>query len=41
MNERFVVSKINEYLYTATQELCGWLNKMLPRVTDEWGESAF
>ena len=36
MNERLVVSKINGYLHTATQELCGWLNKMLPRVTDEW-----
>ena len=36
MNERLVVSKINGYLHMATQELCGWLNKMLPRVTDEW-----
>ena len=36
MDERLVVSKINGYLHTATKELCGWLNKMLPRVTDEW-----
>ena len=36
MNERLVVSKVNGYLHTATRELCGWLNKMLPRVTDEW-----
>ena len=36
MNERFVVSKVNGYLHSATRELCAWLNKMLPRVTDEW-----
>ena len=36
MNDKIIVSKMNEYLYTATQELCTWLNKMLPRVTDEW-----
>ena len=36
MNERLVVSKVNGYLHTATRELCGWLNKMLPRVTDDW-----
>jgi len=36
MDERKVVSKINEYLHTATKELCTWLGNMLPRVTDEW-----
>lgn len=36
MDEKAVVSKINEYLFSATQELCSWLNKMLPRVSDEW-----
>lgn len=36
MNERAVVSKVNGYLHSATKELCGWLDKMLPRVTDEW-----
>ena len=36
MDERKVVSKINEYLHTATKELCTWLSNMLPRVTDEW-----
>ena len=36
MDERQIVSKINEYLHSATKELCGWLNKMLPRVSDEW-----
>ena len=36
MNERTVVSKVNGYLHAATKELCDWLEKMLPRVTDEW-----
>ena len=36
MNERIAVSRVNGYLHSATKELCGWLNKMLPRVTDEW-----
>jgi isoleucyl-tRNA synthetase len=36
MDERKVVSKINEYLHTATKELCTWLSNMLPRVTNEW-----
>lgn len=36
MDDKQIVSKINEYLYTATKELCAWLNNMLPRVTDEW-----
>ena len=36
MNERYIVSKINEYLHSATKELCVWLEKMLPRVTEDW-----
>ena len=38
MDERFIVSKINEYLHAATKELSAWLGKMLPRVTDNWWE---
>lgn len=36
MNEEYVVSKINEYLHSATKELCAWLGNMLPRITDDW-----
>ena len=36
MNEEYIVSKINEYLHSATKELVAWLGKMLPRVSDEW-----
>lgn len=36
MNEQFVLSKINGYIHSATQELCQWLQNMLPRVTNNW-----
>ena len=36
MNEQTIVSKMNEYLYLATKELCAWLNNMLPRVGEDW-----
>ena len=36
MNEQAIVSKMNEYLHIAAKELCAWLGKMLPRVSDEW-----
>lgn len=36
MNEGLIVSKMNGYLHIATKELCGWLKKMLPRVSENW-----
>ena len=36
MNEQVIVSKMHEYLHTATKELCAWLAKMLPRVGEDW-----
>lgn len=36
MNEETIVSKIHEYLHIATKELSAWLNKMLPRVGEDW-----
>ena len=36
MNEIKIIGKINELLYTATDLCCGWLNKMLPRISDSW-----
>lgn len=36
MNEIKIIGKINELLYTATDLCCGWLNKMLPRISDNW-----
>ena len=39
MKEQIIVSKMNEYLYISTKELCAWLNKMLPRVTEDWWQT--
>lgn len=39
MNEQAIVSKINEYLYTARKELCAWLQKMLPRACQDWWQN--
>ena len=36
MDEQAIVSKMHEYLHTATKELCAWLGKMLPRVSEDW-----
>ena len=36
MDDQYVISKVNGYLHSATQELCKWLYKMLPRITDDW-----
>ena len=36
MNEQVIVSKMHEYLHAATKELCAWLGKMLPRVSEDW-----
>ena len=36
MNEQAIVSKMHEYLHSATKELCAWLQKMLPRVSKDW-----
>lgn len=38
MDEKFIIGKITGYLHAAAKELCAWLDKMLPRVTDEWWE---
>ena len=31
-----VVGKINEYLHTAAKLLESWLDKMLPKVSENW-----
>ncbi len=36
MDKSYIVSKMNGYLRSAANEMCNWLEKMLPRVTDEW-----
>jgi Superfamily II DNA/RNA helicases, SNF2 family len=39
MNEQAIVSKMHEYLHMATKELCAWLEKMLPRVGEDWWQT--
>lgn len=36
MDEKLIISKVNELLHSATKELCTWLEQMLPRVSNEW-----
>ena len=36
MDEQYIISKINGYLHSATQELCKWLQKLLPNVSNNW-----
>lgn len=36
MNEIKIIGQINELLYSATDLCCLWLNKMLPRLSDQW-----
>ena len=36
MNEQAIVSKMHEYLHFSAKELCAWLQRMLPRVSEDW-----
>ena len=36
MDDRYIVSSMNEYLHQATGALAEWLNDMLPKVTENW-----
>lgn len=36
MNDKYIVSKINEYLHQSKRLLITWLENVLPRVTDNW-----
>lgn len=38
MDEKTIISKINEYLHFAAERLAAWLSKMLPRISDDWWE---
>ena len=36
MEEKVVVSLLNEAIHTSTKILAVWLNKMLPKICDDW-----
>lgn len=39
MDDNVIISKINEYLHTATILLANWLDIMLPQVDDNWWQN--
>lgn len=36
MDNKLIISKVNELIYLSTVKLIEWLNKMLPRISDNW-----
>lgn len=36
MTDQYIVSKINSYLYNASEVLVSWLDSILPRVSESW-----
>lgn len=38
MDEKIIISKLNEYLHISTTLIASWLRKTLCRITDDWWE---
>ena len=36
MNDTYIISKINEFMYNLSQQMGEWLEDKLPRITDNW-----
>lgn len=36
MDTSYVISKMNEYMYRLSQQIGGWLEKKLPKITEDW-----
>lgn len=36
MNDTYIISKINEFMYNLSQQMSEWLEDKLPRITDNW-----
>lgn len=36
MDTSYVISKMNEYMFRLNQQIGNWLNKKLPKITDDW-----
>ncbi|MCD7825826.1 MAG: SNF2-related protein [Clostridiaceae bacterium] len=36
MNDSYITSKMNEYMFRLNERLGKWLNKRLPKITDNW-----
>ena len=38
MNDSYIISKMNEYMFQLTEKMGGWLEKKLPRITPSYWE---
>jgi len=38
MNTTYIISKMNEYMFRLNQQIGSWLEKKLPKITDDWWE---
>lgn len=36
MNDAYIISKMNEYMFQLNSRMGGWLSKKLPKITDNW-----
>ena len=36
MDTSYIISKMNEYMFRLNQQIGGWLEKKLPKITDNW-----
>lgn len=36
MDTSYIISKMNEYMFRLNQQMGGWLEKKLPKITDDW-----
>lgn len=36
MDTSYIISKMNEYMFQLNQQIGGWLEKKLPKITDDW-----
>lgn len=36
MNDRYIISKMNEYMFRLNQKMGEWLKEKLPKITDNW-----
>ena len=36
MDTSYIISKMNEYMFRLNQQMGSWLEKKLPKITDDW-----
>ena len=38
MNDSYIISKMNEYMFQLNEKMGKWLQKRLPQITENWWE---